>query len=208
MSSRWLPIPFGVEGLARLLPYYRGNWSVRASWRARRALDRVLARGPLDALVFHTQCTALFSVDRMRRIPALISLDATPLNYRPGEHAGRLRSPRRRRGVPGPAEVPDQPTGFPGRLGAGAVVCLGQALVDRRLRRRSRPIRVLAPGAAADFFALGRRRLELRAGSRSGWPGSAAGLLFVGGDWTRKGGPQLLGGAGRTDRSAPGGWTW
>ena len=81
LDPAWLPIPFEVDGLARLLPYYRGNWSVRASWRARRALDRALAQGPLDALVFHTQCTALFSADRMRRIPALISLDATPLNY-------------------------------------------------------------------------------------------------------------------------------
>src|SRR5581483_7359690 len=75
----WLPIPFEVHGPARLLPLYRGNWSVRASWRARRALRPVA--GSLDALFFHTQVTSLFSVDLMRRIPTVISLDATPLNY-------------------------------------------------------------------------------------------------------------------------------
>src|SRR5687768_15774474 len=55
IAADWLPIPFEVDGLARLLPYYRGNWSVRASWRARRALDAAEARGPISGLMFHTQ---------------------------------------------------------------------------------------------------------------------------------------------------------
>src|SRR5437660_11932394 len=50
----WLPIPFEVSGSTRLVPMLRSNWSVRASFRARRALDVATARGPLDALFFHT----------------------------------------------------------------------------------------------------------------------------------------------------------
>ncbi len=81
LTPVWVPIAYGVEGLARLVPYYRNNWSFRASWRARRALDAALAGAPADALLFHTQVTSLFSVERMRRTPTVISLDATPLNF-------------------------------------------------------------------------------------------------------------------------------
>src|SRR3954468_17400646 len=77
VAPSWLPLPFGVEGLARFLPLLRSNWSVRASWRARSALGAVLATRPHDAIVFHTQVTALFSVHHMRRLPAIVSLDAT-----------------------------------------------------------------------------------------------------------------------------------
>jgi hypothetical protein len=89
IQSTWLPIPFDVHGAAKFVPLYRGNWSVRASWRARRALNIALSRQEHDALVFHTQVTSLFSVGLMRRLPTLISMDATPINYdRVGEYYG------------------------------------------------------------------------------------------------------------------------
>jgi glycosyltransferase involved in cell wall biosynthesis len=47
---------------------------------------------------------------------------------------------------------------------------------------------VLAPGANALFFEIGRRR---KAASSAG-AGRPVRLLFVGSDWQRKGGPQLL----------------
>src|SRR5438045_3222812 len=55
----WLPIPFAVSGPARFAPLFRSNWSVRASWRARRALAATRAHEPVDAVLFHTQTTAL-----------------------------------------------------------------------------------------------------------------------------------------------------
>jgi hypothetical protein len=81
LDGTWLPIPFDVRGPARLVPLIRSNWSVRASWRARRALASALASRPHHALLFHTQVTSLFSLDVMRRLPTIISLDATPINY-------------------------------------------------------------------------------------------------------------------------------
>lgn len=35
----------------------------------------------MDALFLHTQVTSLFSLDLMHRVPTVVSLDATPLNY-------------------------------------------------------------------------------------------------------------------------------
>src|SRR5262249_42735482 len=81
VEATWLPIPFHVSGAARVVPVLRSNWSVRASWRARRALGRVLSQPPHDALFFHSQVTSLFSIDLMRRYPTVVSLDATPINY-------------------------------------------------------------------------------------------------------------------------------
>src|SRR5262245_14492203 len=72
VDPTWLPIPFDVSGPSKLVPLLRSNWSVRASWRARRALNAVLTSRAPQALVFHTQVTALFSVGLMRRIPSLI----------------------------------------------------------------------------------------------------------------------------------------
>src|SRR5436190_6414975 len=70
LAPVWLPVEFGVRGLSSLVPLVRSNWSVRASLRARRALDRVRARQSLDAVVFHTQVTSLFSVGVMRQVPS------------------------------------------------------------------------------------------------------------------------------------------
>src|SRR5215813_14365560 len=87
VASTWLPISVDVRGAARFVPVLRSIWSVRASWRARRALGAAVRHTPLDALVFHTQVTALFSVGLMRRLPTVVSLDATPINYKSvGEH--------------------------------------------------------------------------------------------------------------------------
>ena len=190
LDAEWLPIPFDVDGFARLLPYYRGNWSVRASWRARRALDAALTRGPLDGLMFHTQCTALFSVDRMRRTPAVISLDATPLNF---DHVSRIGGYTHR---PAGQSFLDRQKYLMNRRAFQAAAALvpwsewaRRSLIDDYGADADR-IRVLAPGAGDGFFALGQRRLEQQ--PIEARPGGPVRILFVGGDWTRKGGQVLL----------------
>src|SRR5947209_18174741 len=65
VAPTWLPIPFAAGGLTRFAPLLRSNWSVRASWRARRALMGALRREPHDVLFFHTQVTSLFSAPLM-----------------------------------------------------------------------------------------------------------------------------------------------
>ena len=73
-------IPYEVDGWPARIPGY-GNWTVRAGIRARRAIRRLRRRGPLDALFIHTQVPAILVPDRLRRIPTVVSLDATPIQY-------------------------------------------------------------------------------------------------------------------------------
>lgn len=180
----WLPIPFDVRGRARLVPFFRSNWSVRASWRARRALDAALRSQAHDAVFFHTQVASLFSTGVMRRLPSIVSLDATPINYDSvGEHYNHR---------PAGAGFVDRQK-F--RLNQQALQA-AEALVSwSEWTRRSlvndyqvdaSRIRVIAPGAAPEFFRVGQQRqpwFERRRPVR---------VLFVGGDFERKGGRLLL----------------
>ncbi|MBE2317979.1 glycosyltransferase family 4 protein [Solirubrobacter sp. CPCC 204708] len=79
VAASWFAMTYPPRGLVeRRLPGLRSNWSLRASFRARRLL--AMHRRPWDALLFHTQTASLFSRDVMRRVPTVISLDATPVN--------------------------------------------------------------------------------------------------------------------------------
>ena len=75
------PIDFGIDGPARRLPAYGNNWTVRAGVRARRAIRRMHRMRPLDALFIHTQVPAVLIPDWVAKLPTVISLDATPLQY-------------------------------------------------------------------------------------------------------------------------------
>ncbi len=81
VDATWYPLAFPPRGALETLPPVRRNWSARASLRARRLLARDQAATQFDALFFHTQVATLLSVPLMRRVPTVISLDATPLNY-------------------------------------------------------------------------------------------------------------------------------
>jgi len=183
VEPTWLPIPFDVSGPSKLVPLLRSNWSVRASWRARRAINAVLTSRAPQALVFHTQVTALFSVGLMRRIPSLISLDATPINY---DTVGAYY----RHKTAG--------TGFIDRrkyqlnreaFHAASVLVTwsdwAKASLSGDYGVDPRKINVLAPGANQAYFDIGARR-QPRAESQP------VRVLFVGGDFGRKGGEQLL----------------
>ena len=80
VDAVWQPIAWEAEGLAARLPGY-GNWTVRAGVRARRAIRRAHRATPLDALFIHTQVPAVLAPDWLRRIPTVVSVDATPQQY-------------------------------------------------------------------------------------------------------------------------------
>jgi len=81
VDATWYPLGFAPRGALETLPPFRGNWSARASLRACRLLTHDRAADRYKALFFHTQVTTLLSVALMKRVPAVVSLDATPLNY-------------------------------------------------------------------------------------------------------------------------------
>ena len=89
VQAYWGFPAFETEGLAAKIPVYKSNWTVRAGWRTRALLADMHRKakldanlhGKLDALFFHTQVTAILSPDWLKRLPSIVSLDGTPLQY-------------------------------------------------------------------------------------------------------------------------------
>jgi glycosyltransferase involved in cell wall biosynthesis len=154
------------------------SWSVRASWTARRAIRRRLARQRLDALFIHTQVSALLVHRDMRRVPTVVSLDATPVNFdSQGDAYGH------RRGSAG-AEAVKRVLNRRALLGAARLVtwcewARGSLVADYGVPAER--VSVIHPGVDQALFRPPEQR-------RPGPPR----LLFVGGDFQRKGGLDLL----------------
>ena len=187
IAASWLPIPFEVRGAERVIPMLRSNWSVRASWRARRALNAALAGAPHQALVFHTQVTALFSVALMRRLPSIVSMDATPLNYdRVGAAYGHTPAGN---GFLDRRKFAMNRAVFEAAAGLVTWSEWAKRSLEDDYQIDPAKVRVLAPGAAAAYFAIGQQRPTVT--EAAGQTGRVK-VLFVGGDFQRKGGPLLV----------------
>jgi glycosyltransferase involved in cell wall biosynthesis len=188
----WLPIPFQVAGAGSVLPLWRSNWSVRAGWRGRLALSRAMRTQPYAAAFFHTQVVSLFSVGLMKRLPSVVSLDATPINYDSvGEHYGHRPA--------GDGLLDRQKYRLNRQVFHTAAALISWSEWARRsliddYGVHGEKVRVLAPGAAPAYFEIGQRRVEAEqaAGEAQGEGQRKVRLLFVGGDFRRKGGPFLL----------------
>ena len=72
---------FEVAGLGAIIPGYRSNWTLRAGWQARQMLAEMQRKESLDIVFFHTQVTATLAQDWLARMPGVVSLDATPHQY-------------------------------------------------------------------------------------------------------------------------------
>lgn len=81
VSVHWGLVDFDAKGLAGKIPVYNSNWTVRAGIRADRLVARMNKQAKLDALFFHTQVPAILAQRWLRRLPGIVSLDATPLQY-------------------------------------------------------------------------------------------------------------------------------
>jgi glycosyltransferase involved in cell wall biosynthesis len=81
VRPHWALIDFAVEGASARIPIYNSNWTVRAGLRARRQLSELSKTTKLDALLFNTQVPAILAQRWLHRIPSIVSLDATPLQY-------------------------------------------------------------------------------------------------------------------------------
>lgn len=78
IDASWMLLPFEVDGPARHVPGFGSNWTVRAGIRARRAIRRSHHARPLEALFVHTQVAAVLASGWFDRVPAVVSMDATP----------------------------------------------------------------------------------------------------------------------------------
>jgi glycosyltransferase involved in cell wall biosynthesis len=81
VRAHWALIAWETAGIAAKIPVYKSNWTVRAGWRARTAVAQMTRATQLDALFFHTQVPAILATNWIRKIPSVVSLDATPMQY-------------------------------------------------------------------------------------------------------------------------------
>jgi glycosyltransferase involved in cell wall biosynthesis len=169
-------LPFGAR--SNRLPGL-GNWSIRAGLMARSALRHRLAQGPVDAVFIHTQVASLLSIDIMRRTPTVVSLDATPKNFDDiGLAYGHSRSGRL-------AERAKAAINRQAFAAASQLVTWSRLASDSLVADYHVPpgkIRVIPPGVDLGLFRPGDRALDA----------GPVRILFVGGDFVRKGGPELL----------------
>jgi glycosyltransferase involved in cell wall biosynthesis len=159
------------------LPFVR-NWSIQMSWAARCSLRSRLQGGPLDAVFIHTQVAALFAKSIMREVPTIVSLDATPLGF-------------------------DTMAGAYGHVRQSAPLERTKLWINRRAFSTAAAIVTWSPWAARsvveDYLVPADRVhpiypgvdvTQFRPSVRPDHPGPVR-ILFVGGDFVRKGGTDL-----------------
>jgi glycosyltransferase involved in cell wall biosynthesis len=180
VDPTWILIAYDTPGPLRSVPIVGRNWTVRASLEARARIREVLRRQPLDALFLHTQVTALFSRRLMAQIPSIVSMDATPINFDNvgGPYGHR---PNRVRQIESVKNALMRRTFNSARKLVIWHEAGKRSLVDD-YRIPPDKVAVIPPGIDMDRWRFAR-------------PASASGpvrLLFVGGDFRRKGGDLLL----------------
>ena len=163
---RWVPIEF---------QHSRIPWTLTGSWLARRALKSILDE--VDGIFMHTTTLAPLSVDYFRKKPTIISSDGTPMNKRGMRRAYGLSDE--------------------GQLSSRAkqqlfrrvfAQCAGLVAWSNWTKQsfvedygcREEDVAVIPPGIDLNAFSVGDRNHELPR------------VLFVGGDFERKGGGMLL----------------
>lgn len=161
------------------LPFL-ANQSLRYSWSARRAVRRLIAEAPADGLFVHTQTSSLFLGDVMGRLPTVLSMDATPMNYDSVGHAyGHSKQM-------GPVEGLKRTVNREAFRRSAALVTFSHwaaVSLSDDYGIDADKITVLPPGVDLHRFTP----------ARGSPPSGPVRVLFVGGDFQRKGGEDLLG---------------
>ncbi|HEX2681600.1 MAG TPA: glycosyltransferase family 4 protein, partial [Candidatus Dormibacteraeota bacterium] len=166
--------PAGIQRLPGL-----NTWSWRASATARDELRDLLQRKKLDAIFIHTQVASLFATQIMRSVPTIVSLDATPRLFDvEGEAYGHMRSPAVVELVKHRFNV--RALAAASRLVTWCRLAADSLVMDYGVPRSK--IEVIAPGVDMDLF----RPLAGRQDA------GRIRVLFVGGQFERKGGTDLL----------------
>lgn len=180
IQPAFVDLPYeGMRGAWTQLPLIRSNWSVRASLGAYLGL-RPLARRLRGAL-FHTQVTSLFSAGFMGTVPSVVSLDATPIQYdAQGAFYGHQVSQNAR------LEALKKRMNQRAFAAAKRLVTWSQWAKDSLVTDYGVPaekIIVIPPGIEVSRWNFARSEKKTS---------SPVHLLFVGGDFARKGGETLL----------------
>jgi glycosyltransferase involved in cell wall biosynthesis len=165
-APRWLPIEYRDGRLP---------WTARGGLLARRALAGVLPE--VDGVFIHTTTLALLCVDQCRRKPSVFSTDGTPANKRHMREAYGLR-PQAGLVERSKRQLYRRVYGSAAALVGWSNWVKGSFVEDYGYREQD--VAVIPPGVDLTAFAPGNREHELPR------------ILFVGGDFERKGGAMLL----------------
>jgi glycosyltransferase involved in cell wall biosynthesis len=163
------------------------NWSLQVSWQGRSVLRAAMQSRHIDCVFIHTQVAALFAKGTMRRVPTVVSLDATPVNF---DSVGDAYGHHRQAAL---VEHVKLLVNRRALCGASAIVTWSQWAADSVSRHYKVPanrVHHIFPGVQLSRFAPHSR--DYRGPVR---------LLFVGADFVRKGGPDLIAAAGALGES-------
>lgn len=80
IDPTWINVPYGAPDLWQRIPGL--PFSLRLSLRARGFVRRAASQPPFNCLYYHTQALTLFSLEQMRVLPVVVSLDATPEDFK------------------------------------------------------------------------------------------------------------------------------
>jgi glycosyltransferase involved in cell wall biosynthesis len=179
--ATWILISYEEGDGWASVPVFGRNWTLRASLQARARVRKLLRTQRLDGLLFHTQVTALFAHRLMLAIPTVVSMDATPLNFDSisGPYAHKpsaikqvesLKNALTRRGF---------------SRARGLIVWheWGKRSLVEDYGVPPEKVAVIPPGVDLERWNFPRNRASALGPVR---------LLFVGGDFRRKGGETLL----------------
>jgi glycosyltransferase involved in cell wall biosynthesis len=179
VAATWIEVPYVAADRWGSVPFVNRNWTLLASLRAREKVYAALGSEPFDALFFHTQVTALFARRLMQKIPTVVSMDATPLNFDsigvPYNH-----SPSHHGQVEAAKNAMNRRT-FRGARSLVTWNQWGKASLVRDYGVNADKITVIPPGIDLAQWNFPREPHE-----------GPVRLLFVGGDFLRKGGATLL----------------
>jgi glycosyltransferase involved in cell wall biosynthesis len=180
VHAHWGLIDFEATGIAGRIPVYRSNWTVRAGMRARREVARMNRQTRLDALLFHTQVPAVLAQSWLRKIPGIVSLDATPLQY---DELGAFYKHEQ-----GPAWLEN----WKWRLNRDCFKSARRLVAWAEWTRHGLVRDYEVPADKITVIPPGVNVREWRRPTPRGPHGDPVKILFVGGDLERKGGLQLL----------------
>lgn len=183
IAPAWLPVSFARQGPLDRLPGVGTNWALRGSRRAGAVLRSHGGARQFDAVFYHTQTVSLLAPLTARHTPVVISLDATPANF---DTIGHYYQHRAR--PDGTAERTKRAVYRRVFGSASALTTWSQWAKDSLRNDYSVDpdrVTVIAPGIDLTLFPFGTV-------PRSSKPDRPVRILFVGGDFDRKGGPLLL----------------
>jgi glycosyltransferase involved in cell wall biosynthesis len=189
IEPKWMPIPPWANDRWQKIPVVKNNFTLLSGFRAK---DHLLAQtDALDVLYCHTQEAALLLGKYMKRTPTILSMDATPINM---DSIGRAYGH-----IAGTGSV-ERVKHFLTKKAfhrAGHLVTFSQWAKNSLIQDYQVPeqkITVIAPGVDVSRWSVFQPDREVDLSPR---------VLFVGGDFRRKGGDVLV----QCAQSMPGDWT-